>query len=76
VDDVTESVMQDVIDNDFRPQTVLAVVHRLRFIERFDKVAVLDKGVVVEFDSPAALLGRKSVLAEMCQARHGAGLSA
>jgi ATP-binding cassette subfamily C (CFTR/MRP) protein 1 len=72
VDAVTESLMQDVVDNDFFAQTVLAVVHRLRFIERFDKVAVLDKGILVEFDTPAALLGRKSVLSEMSRAGNGA----
>lgn len=60
--------MQDVVDNDFSTQTVLSVVHRLRFIERFDKVAVLDKGILIEYDSPGALLGRNSVLAEMYQA--------
>ncbi|KAJ4349627.1 uncharacterized protein N0V89_008243 [Didymosphaeria variabile] len=73
VDDATEAVMQDVVDNDFSAQTVLAVVHRLRFIERFDKVAVLDKGVLIEFDKPSTLLAKKSVLADMYQAGYGLG---
>ncbi|KAK7181162.1 ABC transporter [Paraphaeosphaeria sporulosa] len=68
VDALTESVMQEVVNKDFSAQTVLAVVHRLRYIERFDKVVVLDKGTLIEFDSPDALLRRESVLAEMYRA--------
>ncbi|ORY16438.1 ABC transporter [Clohesyomyces aquaticus] len=68
VDAVTESVMQDVVDSDFSRQTVLAVVHRLRYIERFDKVAVLDAGVLVEFDKPGTLLAETSLLAAMYKA--------
>ena len=60
--------MQDVIDTDFSTKTVLAVVHRLRYIERFDKVAVLDGGVLVEFDKPSTLLAGTSLLAEMYKA--------
>ncbi|KAF2444598.1 putative multidrug resistance-associated protein [Karstenula rhodostoma CBS 690.94] len=68
VDALTESVMQAVVDDDFSTQTVLAVVHRFRYIEKFDKVAVLDKGILVEFDSPSALLGGNTILAEMYRA--------
>ncbi|RYP65462.1 hypothetical protein DL770_008992 [Monosporascus sp. CRB-9-2] len=68
VDALTESVMQDVIDSDFSTQTVLAVVHRLRYIERFDKVAVLDGGVLVEFEKPSTLLAGTSLLADMYKA--------
>ena len=60
--------MQDVVDSDFSTQTVLAVVHRLRYIERFDKVAVLDGGVLVEFDRPSTLLAGASLLADMYKA--------
>ncbi|KAF2253629.1 putative multidrug resistance-associated protein [Trematosphaeria pertusa] len=68
VDALTESVMQDVLDSDVSTQTVLAVVHRLRYIERFDKVAVLDGGVLVEFDKPSTLLAGTSLLADMYKA--------
>jgi len=60
--------MQDVIDSEFAAQTVLAVVHRLRYINRFDKVAVLDGGILVEFDEPAKLLAGQSLLADMYKA--------
>lgn len=68
MDPVTESVMQDVIDTEFSKYTVLAVVHRLGYIDRFDKVAVLDRGTLVEYDSPGQLLARPSILADLQRA--------
>ncbi len=52
--------MQRVIREKFSNHTVIAVAHKLDTVLDFDKVAVLDKGVLVEFDSPYALLSRPS----------------
>ncbi|KAJ5756916.1 ABC transporter integral membrane type 1 [Penicillium nucicola] len=60
VDWETENRMLDIIEQECAAQTVIAVVHRLRHIERFDSVALLQNGAVVEFDAPAALLARES----------------
>lgn len=60
--------MQDMIDKDFRGRTVLSVLHRLRFIRRYDKILLLDAGRVIEFDSPEALLNRRSAFAELYRA--------
>ena len=68
VDAQTESVMYDVIDSDDSKRTVLAVVHRLQHITSFDRVAVLDRGELVEFDKPSTLLARTSLLADMYRA--------
>ncbi|KAK5991839.1 ABC multidrug transporter B [Cladobotryum mycophilum] len=68
VDTVTEAIMQDVIETEFSQQTVLAVIHRLHYIETFDRVAVLDKGKLVEYDSPHQLLATPSVLADIHKA--------
>ncbi|KAJ9151149.1 putative Multidrug resistance-associated protein [Pleurostoma richardsiae] len=57
VDAKTEAIMQDIIEREFAGQTVISVVHRLRYIDRFDRVALLKQGSLVEWDSPAALLG-------------------
>lgn len=60
VDWETESRILEIIEQECAAQTVIAVVHRLRHIERFDKVALLQHGELVEFDAPRALLGRES----------------
>ncbi|KAK2616711.1 hypothetical protein QQS21_000323 [Conoideocrella luteorostrata] len=65
VDNATEETIQNVIETEFATHTVLAVMHRLRFIHRYDRVALLEGGVLVEFDSPAALLSRKSRFADL-----------
>lgn len=62
VDAATEQLMMDVIDREFSSDgvTVLAVMHRLdAVVERFDRVAVLDRGRLVEFDQPRSLLNVK-----------------
>ncbi|PIG85348.1 sulfonylurea receptor/ ABC transporter [Aspergillus arachidicola] len=60
VDDTTAAFIQQVIDEDFRNHTILAVLHRFACIERYDYIVLLERGEVVEFDSPTALLGRDS----------------
>ena len=52
--------MQRVIDEEFTQQTVIAAVHRFRYIDRFDRVALFKKGKLAECDDPASLLGRDS----------------
>ncbi|KAE8326609.1 P-loop containing nucleoside triphosphate hydrolase protein [Aspergillus sergii] len=56
VDWETETIMQDIIDKEFASQTIIAVCHRFRFIDRFDRVAVIQQGELVEYDDPTTLL--------------------
>lgn len=56
MDDETEKIMQEIIDKEFSEKTVVAVVHRLRFIHKYDRVAVMRNGELVECDSPQVLL--------------------
>ncbi|TDZ20182.1 ABC transporter atnG [Colletotrichum orbiculare MAFF 240422] len=60
VDNDTESRMQDIIDREFSKQTVISIIHRLRFADRYDRVLLLKQGRAVEWDSPKALLERDS----------------
>ena len=54
-------IMQDVIDAEFASShTVISVLHRFRHIDRFDRVALLKGGKIVECDSPQVLLARNS----------------
>lgn len=62
VDATTEAIMQEVIDTNFAHYTILAVVHRLGYVRRFDKVALLHGGELAEFDGPDALLATEGSL--------------
>ncbi|KAJ5702452.1 ATP-binding cassette transporter [Penicillium malachiteum] len=50
--------MQQLIEKEFAEQTILAVVHRFKFIHLFDRVAFMKDGVLVECDKPEVLLER------------------
>ncbi|KAE8152270.1 putative multidrug resistance protein [Aspergillus avenaceus] len=67
VDSNTDAVMQKVIKEEFAGYTIISVAHRLDTIIDSDKVAVLDSGSLVEFDSPENLLARDSVFKRMYQ---------
>lgn len=56
VDFETDSLIQKTIREQFANVTVLTIAHRIHTILDYDKILVLDKGMVAEFDSPANLL--------------------
>ncbi|KAF9156295.1 Canalicular multispecific organic anion transporter 2 [Actinomortierella ambigua] len=62
VDLATDALIQKAIRVDLAESTVVTIAHRLNTIIDFDKVLVLDRGQVVEFDSPHALLWRPGSL--------------
>ena len=55
-DAVTDANIQKVIKRVFKDCTVLTIAHRLNTVADSDRIMVIDAGVVVEFDAPAALL--------------------
>ncbi|KAF2480400.1 P-loop containing nucleoside triphosphate hydrolase protein [Neohortaea acidophila] len=65
VDTETENTIQDIIDSYFKHVTVLAIMHRLNHIERYDKVALFDSGRLMAYDEPANLIVGSSFLAEL-----------
>ncbi|XP_065205458.1 multidrug resistance-associated protein 1-like [Planococcus citri] len=60
VDLETDDLIQNTIRNEFMDCTVLTIAHRLNTIMDYDKIIVLDRGYLVEFDSPQVLLKKKS----------------
>ncbi|CAG9831833.1 unnamed protein product [Diabrotica balteata] len=71
MDPETEQVAQKIIEENFSSCTVLIIAHRLDAILDCDKILVLDKGNVIEFDSPKALLENKtSLFSEMMRNSH------
>ncbi|KUM62945.1 hypothetical protein ACN42_g4156 [Penicillium freii] len=59
VDSDTDMLMQNVIQTHFKNQTVIAIAHKLHTVLDFDKVALLENGKIVEFDTPKALLSKE-----------------
>ncbi|BGP39463.1 hypothetical protein JCM10449v2_003413 [Rhodotorula kratochvilovae] len=55
-DHETDELITQTIRQQFADSTLLVIAHRLRTIIDFDRVLLLDRGEIVEFDSPAKLL--------------------
>lgn len=55
VDHETERVMQEIIKQEFKHYTIIAVSHRLDMIMDFDRVVVMDTGDIVEVGNPMEL---------------------
>ena len=56
VDLETDDLIQSTIRNEFKDCTVLTIAHRINTIMDYDKIMVLDKGELKEFDTPDNLL--------------------
>lgn len=56
VDPDTDRVIHKAVADAFRHHTIITIAHRLPTIINSDRVLVMDKGSVVEFDSPQRLL--------------------
>ncbi|KAG5419108.1 hypothetical protein I9W82_002875 [Candida metapsilosis] len=68
VDYETDSKIQDTIIREFRDCTILCIAHRLKTIINYDRILVLDKGEVKEFDTPWNLFNsRGSIFQQMCE---------
>lgn len=56
IDVATEEKIQLAFKKFLNDSTVIAIAHRIKTISSYDKVLVLDKGKLAEFDSPEILL--------------------
>lgn len=67
IDYATDSKIQETL-RAVKDSTIITIAHRLQTIIDYDKVLVLDKGEVIEFDSPWGLLSKeKSIFRGMCE---------
>ena len=48
--------MQSIVDAEFQNHTIVSIGHKLDNVINYDKVAVLEAGHLVEFESPEVLL--------------------
>ncbi|KAG3071249.1 hypothetical protein PI125_g22788, partial [Phytophthora idaei] len=68
VDTATDALIQTTIKETFQDKMVLVIAHRINTIMHCDKIAVMDAGRVVEFDSPSMLLAQpQSVFAALAK---------
>ncbi|GAV56396.1 hypothetical protein ZYGR_0BB01740 [Zygosaccharomyces rouxii] len=68
VDMETDQIIQETIRSEFQDRTILTIAHRIDTVLDSDKILVLDKGEVKEFESPGTLLkDKKSIFYGLCQ---------
>ncbi|KAF8936499.1 hypothetical protein BGZ47_009465 [Haplosporangium gracile] len=60
VDVETDDLIQKTIRKEFADRTILTIAHRIKTVMDSDKILVLEKGEVKEFERPKVLLERKS----------------
>ena len=58
IDFETDVIVQKVIKQQFANQTVLTIAHRINTVVHSDRILVLSKGEILEFDKPEVLLSQ------------------
>lgn len=66
VDYATDSKLQKAIVEEFSDCTILCIAHRLKTILDYDRIMVLDKGQLKEFDTPRKLYNSRGIFRQMC----------
>ncbi|PGH07414.1 hypothetical protein AJ80_07999 [Polytolypa hystricis UAMH7299] len=62
VDVETDTLLQQMLRSSiFRDRTIITIAHRINTILDSDRIVVLDRGSVIEFDSPDALIKKGGV---------------
>ena len=67
IDYATDGKIQETL-REVKESTIITIAHRLQTIIDYDKVLVLDKGEVVEYDAPWELISRENgIFRGMCE---------
>ena len=67
LDSQTDQIIQKALRYNMKNVTILCVAHRLRTIADYDKILVLEKGKVVEFDTPMNLFNKDGHFRSLCR---------
>ena len=67
IDYNTEKIIQEALSEALKMSTVITIAHRIKTIINYDKIVVLEKGKLIEFDSPSSLRSDpQSVFQSLC----------
>lgn len=61
IDEATADLVNKTINEEFKHSTILEIVHRPIATRESDKVLVMERGQIIEYDSPLNLLAFESV---------------
>ncbi|KST70031.1 ABC transporter ATP-binding protein [Mastigocoleus testarum] len=73
LDTVSERLVQQAIDDLSRDRTTLVIAHRLSTVQKADKIAVLDRGRVVETGNHEELLEKNGYYSRLYSMQFGEG---
>ncbi len=71
IDQTTEAVIFDRLFAGFADKTIVATVHRLHLLPRFDHIVLMDNGAIVEQGSFSELLAKQGAFARLWLAHLG-----
>lgn len=60
IDQTTDSIIQEIIKEKFKNKTLMIIAHRIHSVMNCDKIMVMDKGKIIEYDTPQNLLLNES----------------
>ncbi|KJA19718.1 hypothetical protein HYPSUDRAFT_1094370 [Hypholoma sublateritium FD-334 SS-4] len=67
IDFATDTKIQAAIREEFNASLLLTIAHRIRTVIDYDRLLVLDKGEIAEFDTPANLINKEGgIFRDMC----------
>jgi ABC-type multidrug transport system fused ATPase/permease subunit len=65
LDNKSQARIQNLLETRWRKSTLIAVAHRLDTIRKFDKIAVMKAGKIIEMGGYDDLIARKGALYEL-----------